>query len=1208
MKNGERDSRGSRLLLCAICIVAATLLLGLYAYSQADNRGPGDPQLQSGERGRGAQPAKGDPAGRSAYWFSRKGWQLGVLADAYRSALQQMQRMQTRSSADSAEQAATGAGATLGWTFIGPEPMLNVQPDFGGVVVGPPLANATGRLTALALDPHAAGRLFVGAAGGGMWRSTDAGNSFVAVSAGLPTLSIGAIGLNTATTPATIYIGTGEGNGSLDSYYGRGLFRSTNLGASWSQLAPGTFDGSSFTSLAIDSSKTPPVLFAGITDAGPSSRADAFFFTSNSAHNGLWRSTDGGASWSQYPASVFNGCTQRGGPCQADDVKIDPANPTNVYAAIDGQNVYRSTDEGNTWSAVSFPGVPATAMGRESLVVAPSSPKTVYAMLGAPDGVEYVGFFVSTDSGYTWASRSVPAASFTAGGNTVTIDGANPNNDSQSFYDQALAVSGHDPHTIYFGGIGLYRSTDSGASWTFLLSNGGAHSDLHAIAEDPFTSGLIYFATDGGLFSFGPSGNLTALNSDIAVGEIQGIGPHPTNSGEMLAGFQDAGTQLYSGAPGWNEVDAADGGFSLFDHTDPNFAYHTYASTQAAQIATSTDGGMSWDFLDPTENLTSVVSVAGDGPPAFYPPLAGDPSVAHRVFFGGHSVFVSTDGMFTWQQQTSQDLTGCVTDGCALEDVEFARSDHRVAYSVAMRSSSGCSGPCPLKVFTTSQADLNSGATWADVTGSLPFNASATQATGIALDLLHPNIAYLAISGFTSTTGVGHVFRTADSGSTWTQIDGHGGPSPLPDVPVLKLLVDATDSTGATLLAGTDIGVFRSTDTGATWAALNAGLPQAPVFDMAQNDNLSIFIGTHGRGAYLLAGEPTPTPTATPTPTPLPTPSGTPTPVPGHPFISGVAPSVIPVGASFTINGLNFTAGSVVNFFVATASGPLNAGPLTPSSRTLPTQLTVNVPDTVPIGEGFVTIEVINTDQSFVASNLFSTLLMGSAAAGFPSITSINGVGLAATSSNPSYATDNVETVAPQGSAVTIGGSGFDTANGVAVDVFCACTGGKVGPFFLNPGDAGLHAAQVIFTLPPKGAANSPATGPASFVVSNKGSSGSYSKKSNAVAAVIGAQIAVSSVTQAGSTLTVNGTGFSKLTVINFFNSQSGGVVNLGGLTGSGPAIPLTFIDETHFTFTVPSAAVPRPSYVQALNPPFVPFSSSGNGPGGAFALAATGP
>ncbi len=293
---------------------------------------------------------------------------------------------------------------------------------------------------------------------------------------------------------------------------------------------------------------------------------------------------------------------------------------------------------------------------------------------------------------------------------------------------------------------------------------------------------------------------------------------------------------------------------------------------------------MNWDFVDPTRALHDAIFNADDSPPAFYPPLASDPAAAHRVFFGGHTIFVSTDGMFSWQQQTMQDLTapGCSTgtspELCALGDIEFARSDHRVAYAVAMSSSNGCSGgPCPLQVYTTTEADLNAGATWLNVTGNLGFDPSVTQATGIAIDPVHANIAYLAISGFTQATKVGHIFRTSDSGLTWTLIDGQGGPSPLPDIPVLKILVDAADPTGSTILAGTDIGVFRSTDTGKSWAAFNAQLPPVPVFDMAQNDNWTIFIGTHGRGAYQLLGEPTATPSPTPSPTPHATPTATPT-------------------------------------------------------------------------------------------------------------------------------------------------------------------------------------------------------------------------------------------------------------------------------------------------------------------------------------------
>jgi hypothetical protein len=323
------------------------------------------------------------------------------------------------------------------------------------------------------------------------------------------------------------------------------------------------------------------------------------------------------------------------------------------------------------------------------------------------------------------------------------------------------------------------------------------------------------------------------------------------------------------------------------------------------------------------------------------------------------------------------------------------------------------------------------------------------------------------------------------------------------------------------------------------------------------------------------------------------------TPVAVGPFITKI-PSTILVGSSFVIDGFGFTGGSVVNFFVATSSGSINAGPLKPTTKS-PFALTVVVPATTPLGQGFVAVQVVNTDQGFVSSNLANALLQGSPAAGIPTITHINGVPLAPTSGNPHFATNNVETVVRQGTVVRVGGDGFDT-NGVAVDLFCACPKGKVGPFFLNAGNPGLSSTQIAFLLPGSGS-NRPADGPGSFVVSNKGS-GSYTKKSNAVAAVIGHKIFVTSVTQVGSTITVNGAGFSTLTVINFFNKQGAIVVNLGGVKADGTAkIPLTFVNSGKFTFTKPPGALAGPSYVQALNPPFVPFTSSDSDPGGAFTL-----
>jgi hypothetical protein len=329
---------------------------------------------------------------------------------------------------------------------------------------------------------------------------------------------------------------------------------------------------------------------------------------------------------------------------------------------------------------------------------------------------------------------------------------------------------------------------------------------------------------------------------------------------------------------------------------------------------------------------------------------------------------------------------------------------------------------------------------------------------------------------------------------------------------------------------------------------------------------------------------------------------------PGTPVIVGV-PATILAGSTFNVIGIGFTAGSKVNFFVATAGGPVNAGPFTPTSET-DSQLTVAVPDTVILGQGFVSVQIVNPDTGFKASNPAYALLQGSPSAGLPSITSIDGAGLAATSSDPSYATNNVQAVVRQGAAVHLGGSGFDVINGVAIDLFCACPKGKVGTFLLNPGSSGLTDSMLTFVLPAIGMLDSPPTGPGSFVVSNKGTAGTYAKRSNAVSVPIGAAISVTSVSEDSRLdvrtpiITVDGTGFSTLTVVNFFNAQPGGVVNLGGLKTDGtPRIPLTLVNDTQFTFSVPVGAVPGSSYVEALSPPFVPFTSSGNGPGGAFTL-----
>ena len=350
---------------------------------------------------------------------------------------------------------------------------------------------------------------------------------------------------------------------------------------------------------------------------------------------------------------------------------------------------------------------------------------------------------------------------------------------------------------------------------------------------------------------------------------------------------------------------------------------------------------------------------------------------------------------------------------------------------------------------------------------------------------------------------------------------------------------------------------------------------------------------------------PTPTPSATPSHTRTPTASATITAAPSAtatvtrtpastatPTATAIVPALDPIntpvvaGATATLTGHGFTAGSVISTFVATSSGPLGQGPYLPATFT-PNSLTWQVPANIVLGNGFITVRVVDTDQGFTTSNTQSQLLFGDPAQGIPTITAINGVALSP--ADPSIPLANVETVVALGSTVTLGGTGFSNP---LVNLFTAT--GNAGPLTPLPG---ATASMVQVVVPP-----GTTTGPGSFQVVNRPSF----TVSSAVSVPIGAAVTISGVSQAGATVTVNGTGFSVLSVINLFNKQGSGGVNLGGLNPDGsPKISLTLIDSTRFTFAVPATAVTGPAYVQVLNPPFIPFSTSGNDPDGAFTLVA---
>jgi hypothetical protein len=297
-----------------------------------------------------------------------------------------------------------------------------------------------------------------------------------------------------------------------------------------------------------------------------------------------------------------------------------------------------------------------------------------------------------------------------------------------------------------------------------------------------------------------------------------------------------------------------------------------------------------------------------------------------------------------------------------------------------------------------------------------------------------------------------------------------------------------------------------------------------------------------------------------------------------------MAPPV--VGDFLTVTGSGFTAGSVLKVWVAGGSGIQAYGPYVPGTWH-PGFLITNLPPTIGLGRGFVTVQVINTDQGYASSNTQAHWLYGSAARDLPTIHAIDGVTLP--EPNRSVPMAYVETSLTQGSTVTIDGSGFKSAR---VNVFTAA--GNVGPLVPLPGGT---ASRIQVVLP----ASAP-TGPGSVQVVNVLANGSL--VSNAVSVPIGPRLTIDSVSQSGDLVTVTGTGFSQSSVINLFSRQGAGVANLGGLNPDGSAkIPLAVSDHTGFTFALPAGASDGPAFIQVLNPPFIPYSSSGTDPDGAFTI-----
>ncbi len=664
--------------------------------------------------------------------------------------------------------------------------------DGSWALVGP--TNIGGRVTALTLDEHAKDVVYAAAASGGVWKSTDAGQTFATAWPDDGTQAMGAL----ATGPdGTLYAGTGEvnpGGGSL-TYGGTGLYASTNGGGSWTHL--GLTDSGAIGAIAVDPDDPDRIFVAA---------AGSLF--NPGGDRGVYRSTDGGVTWTRVLAGAndFTGATE---------VMMDPTDSSRLYAVMwdhrrepnkrsyggVGSGVYRSTDGGDTWQRLDSLVPAGPDVGRIGLGLAPSNPNRLYAMLsdgGGSSGV-FGGFFRSDNGGDSWVR--LPDNEILA--------------ESQSTYAWWFAKVWVDPHNaqhVHVAGIGLPTTKNGGKTWTY--DDDSMHVDQHAMVWDPQYSNRVYLGNDGGVYRSDQGGNRAWVGAVYQpFTQFYSAAISPQDPSRYSGGTQDNGSLRSWGHPeGFNIYLGGDGEENLINPTDKETVYACY---QYGNCFRSFDGG---------DTLTYFGNAVTSSRRNWFTPVQFDPVNPRVMYYGGNQLNRSTDSGRTWTV-ISPDLTG----GPGQDAYPFGTI---TTHAAATDGATIYVGTDDGRVWIT--RDL--GQTWTLLLSGQPWVTRVTVAAN------QPGTAWVTLSGYRAGSHVPHVLRTDDFGATWTDLTGN-----LPQAPVNDVLIG---DDGA-LYVATDQGVFVSPIGGSSWSRLGTNLPMVPVDDIEYDGGTDRLVAaTFGRGIY----------------------------------------------------------------------------------------------------------------------------------------------------------------------------------------------------------------------------------------------------------------------------------------------------------------------------------------------------------------------
>jgi photosystem II stability/assembly factor-like uncharacterized protein len=680
----------------------------------------------------------------------------------------------------------------------------------------------SGRVSAITGVTNDNGKtLYLGTAGGGVWKSTNAGTSYKSIFDKY-CQSIGAIAIDQK-NPTTLYVGTGESNMRNSVSIGNGIYKSTDGGGNWKKIG---LDSTEHISKIIVHPSNSDIIYVAVPGA----------LWSDSEHRGLYKSEDGGATWKKILyKDAKTGCA---------DLLMDPSNPNILFASMwqfrrqpysfnsggEGSGLFKSMDGGATWKEISN-GLPPKPFGRIAMTLAPSNPKKMIAIVEN----KATGLYISEDGGDSWKSQS-----------------ATMNVCARPFYFSTIVVDPKDEKRVYRPAFEFAYSDDGGYSFSNASSDGGwVHSDMHALWINPTNTNLMYLGTDGGVYMSIDRGVTWMFQHSLPVGQFYHVAADNKDPYNVYGGLQDNGSWMApSSTPGgvgnanWSRLYGGDGFWTVPD-ADGKTAYAEYQGGNMARIELAT---MKGESIQPKKTLKEDKLRWN-----WNTPIVIGKKNPKNLYVGAQYVYKSTDQGRNWnrispdlttndkKKQEQEDSGGLSADNTSAEN-------HCTVFTIA-------ESPLDENLVWVGTDDgnlqytLDGGKKWTNVSMNVSTCGIARQAwvSSIQPSKFDKNTLYVTFENHMYGDHRTYLGKSTDLGKTWIRLDSKEFNS------FAHKIVEDTENKNL-LFLGTEMGLFCTLDGGANWFRMKNNIPEyALVRDIQIHPTThDLIVATHGRGIYIL--------------------------------------------------------------------------------------------------------------------------------------------------------------------------------------------------------------------------------------------------------------------------------------------------------------------------------------------------------------------